>query len=245
MAYVDKSSGKTYYSDGTTTTWDKPDDFEEVDASPSKLSKKKVRTDSSSDLDSEMPKKKKKKKDRKSKGDVDAIPIYNNKAEAVAAFKGLLLAKDISPTTKWNDVVKACSGDGRWEACATVGERKQALAEYQTKRANELRETRRKEMMRAKDAFGKLLTDVLPTVRGFSSTSSRFSDIRDALSKDDRFYVLEEEHTREELFYDFVEELRKREERNKRSKKRDAKDAFIKFLKDREETGALTFASTW
>jgi pre-mRNA-processing factor 40 len=70
-------------------------------------------------------------------------------------------------------------------------------------------------------------------------------DVRDFLSKDDRFYAVEDETTREELFYDFVEEMRKREERTKRNKKREAKDAYLAFLKLREEEGKLTFASTW
>lgn len=250
--YVDKSSGKKYYHDGVTTTWDRPADYEDP-SNGSSATKKKKSSRSSSMLSSDAGdvdegeeattvKKKKKKKDKKAK---ETVPVYNNKAEAVAAFKGLLLAKDVTPTTKWNDVVKLCSSDSRWEACTTMGERKQALAEYQTKRANELRDVRRQEKVRAKDAFVKLLTDVLPTVRGFHAGMSRFGDIRDALARDDRFYAVEEEGTREELFYDFVEELRKREDRNRRSKKRDAKDGFVKFLKGREERGGLTFASTW
>ena len=70
-------------------------------------------------------------------------------------------------------------------------------------------------------------------------------DVRDALSKDDRFYAVEDETTREELFYEWVEELRKKDERNKRNKKREAKEGCLKFLKAKEEEGKLTFASTW
>jgi hypothetical protein len=82
-------------------------------------------------------------------------------------------------------------------------------------------------------------------VVGFAPGASRFMDVRDSLSKDDRFYAVEDETTREELFYDFVEELRKREERSKRNKKRETKEYFVSFLKTFEEQGKLTFASTW
>lgn len=223
--YKDPNTGKTYYSNGKTTTWDRPEGFK----SPS-VSKKRSKEEESGAV-------KKKKK---------IESLYANKAEAVAAFKGLLLAKDLSPTLKWNDVVKLCSSDPRWEACRTVGERKQALTEYQTKRANELREEKRHEKVRAKDAFMALLTQVLPGVSAFqSSSNARFSDVRDSLSKDDRFYAVEEEETREEMFYEFVEEIQKREDRQKRGRKRDAKDAFLGFLKYREDNGGLTFASTW
>lgn len=192
--------------------------------------------------DVEGPKKKKRKKTTEQE-----MSEFNNSAEATAAFKGLLLAKGVQPTTKWNEVVKMCSSDSRWEACEvlSLGERKQALAEYQTKRANELRTLERQERMRAKEAFVQLLTEKLPTIEEFSATSSHFSDIRNALAKDDRFYAVEKEETRESLFLDFCEEVRKRDERKKRSKKREAKDDFLAFLKEREEQGVLTFASTW
>ena len=222
--HLDQSSGKVYYYDGKTTTWDKPDDFK----------------DPPEESTEEPPSKKRRKKE------ADPPILYSNKAEAVAAFKGLLLAKDISPTMKWNEVIKICSSDQRWEACTTVGGRKQALAEYQTKRANELREEKRQEKTRAKNAFMKLLTDVLPSVTTFNaSNNTPFQEIRDSLSKDDRFYAVENEETREDLYRDFVEEIRKRDERLKRSRKREAKDSFLVFLKSKEETGVLTFASTW
>jgi len=232
--HTDKVTGKAYYYNGVRTTWDKPTNFE----SPSNMFKKKRNTSATEDS---VPRKKR--KDTKSDKEQS---LYSNKTEAIAAFKGLLLAKDVSPTLKWNDVVRICSSDTRWEACSTMGERKQALAEFQTKRANEIREQKRQEKVRVKEAFMSLLTEVLPNVRAFnSSANTGFTEVRDSLCKDNRFYAVEEEDKREELFYDFVEELRKREERQRRSRKRDGKDALIAFLKFREESCGLTFASTW
>lgn len=219
--HTDTTSGKVYYYNGTITTWEKPDDFEDPSAEES----------------SAPPSAKRKKKD------TESPVLYNNKEEAIAAFKGLLLAKDISPTMKWNEVVKICSPDHRWEACSTTGERKQSLAEYQTKRANALREEKRQEKMRAKDAFMSLLTDVLPSISAFNaSVGTPFQEIRDSISKDDRFHAVEQEERREELYLDFVEEVRKKDERQRRGRKREAKEAFLTFLKLKE---LLTFTSTW
>lgn len=227
--YEDPSTGKKYYSDGVTTTWEKPADF-------------RLATESIIEEAAEAPPKKKKKK--------PSLPetSYSTKEEAIAAFKGLLLAKGIAPSQKWNEVAKYCSSDARWEGFTellSVGERRQALAEYQTKRANELKNQERQERIRAKEAFGQLLTEVLQTVSGFSAWGSRFSDVRVALAKDDRFHAVADEDTRESLFLDFCEELRKRDERKKRNKKRDAQEAFNSFLSEKEEAGKLTFASTW
>ena len=126
-----------YYSDGVTTTWSKPDELIDDDNTSNRGSTQKQKRSSVSSEDDRKTKKKK----------IDTSE-YSNKAEAIAAFKGLLLAKDIAPTTKWQDVVKICSDDKRWDACTTMGERKQALAEYQTKRANELRDVKRQEKVR-------------------------------------------------------------------------------------------------
>jgi pre-mRNA-processing factor 40 len=227
--YEDASTGKKYYSDGASTTWKKPAGFQ----SPAEVAQPSE--------ESEPPRTKKRSISKRETG-------FSSKDEAVAAFKGLLLAKGIAPTLKWNEVVKFCSSDSRWEACKdvlSVGERRQALAEYQTKRANELRNQERQEKIRAKDAFGQLLTDVLPSVSGFSAWSSRFAEIRSSLAKDDRFHAVAEEGTRESLFLDFCEEFRKRDERKKRSKKREAQEAFQSVLAEKEEAGDLTFASTW
>ena len=242
--YTDEYTGKKYYSDGVTTTWSRP-----AELGPEEDDRSKQKRGVSFQQEGETPRKKKKTSSNNSSSESnkkdDSISLYASKAEAIAAFKGLLLAKDIAPTTKWNDVVRICSEDVRWEACSTIGERKQALAEYQTKRANELRDVKRQEKVRAKEAYQRLLTDILPTSTKFTPGSSRFMDVRDSLSKDDRFYAVEDETTREELFYEWVEELRKKEERSKRNKKREAKEGCVKFLKSREEEDKLTFASTW
>lgn len=227
--YEDPTSGRKYYSDGTTTTWEVPPGFKST-----------TKVDEEDDPPAAPSKKKK-------KIALSQTP-YTTKEEAIAAFKGLLLAKGIVPAQKWNEVSKTCSSDARWEVleeALSLGERRQALAEYQTKRANEIRNEERQERIRAKDAFGQLLTDVLPTVAGFSAYSSRFSDIRSLLAKDDRFHAVADEETRESLFLDFCEELRKRDERQKRNKKRLAQEGFNSFLKEKEESGVLTFASTW
>lgn len=228
LEHRDATTGKEYYSNGISTTWEKPAGFQ-------------VSTAALVEAENDEPPKKKKK---------TAPPkptAFGSKSEATAGFKGLLLAKDIQPTMKWNEVVKSCSSDSRWEACEilTQGERKQALAEYQTRRANELKDLERQERMRAKDAFTKLLTDVLPTVNVFNPMTSRFIEMRDSLSKDDRFYAVEDEPTRETLFLEFCEEVRKRDERKRRGKKRDAKESLFGFLREREERGELTIASTW
>jgi pre-mRNA-processing factor 40 len=103
----------------------------------------------------------------------------------------------------------------------------------------------RQEKVRAKEAFLRLLADTLPALPGFSSWTSRFEDVRDALSKDDRFHAVATEGTRESLFLDYCEESKKRDERKKRSKRKETHDNLVEFLKEKQDDGLLSFASTW
>ena len=240
--YTDASSGKKYYSNGVATTWERPEAFLTPEAIVAK-SKQKEEDEAASAKAAASSDSANKKRKR-----VDKETPFRNHEEAVAAFKGLLLAKGIAPINKWNEVVKMCSADPRWndcEAMLSTGERKQAMAEYQTRRANELRTQERQERARAKDAFLKLLSEVVPKLPNFSVWNSRFVDISEALARDERYHTVADEETRESLFLDFCEELRKHDERKKRNKKREAQDAFISFLREKEEAGVLLFSSTW
>ncbi|CAB9507143.1 PRP40 pre-mRNA processing factor 40 homolog [Seminavis robusta] len=238
--YTDANTGKKYYSNGVTTTWERPEGLVSSSLSAATIVAQSNANEEETSTGESARKKRKMKAEKET-------PFRNNE-EALAAFKGLLLAKGVLPTAKWNDVVKMCSSDSRWadcEAVLTTGERKQAMAEFQTKRANELRTKERQERARAKDAFLQLLSESLPKQASFSVWNSRFGDVRDSIAKDDRFYAVQDEETRESLFLDFCEELRKHDERKKRNKKREAQDAFNSFLKEKEEAGTLSFLSTW
>ena len=234
--FKDANTGKTYYSDGVTTTWEKPPDY----VSAELIVAKSMEAEGVISTSMEPASKKRK------QSDTEAPPLTHD--EAVAAFKDLMLAKGVTPSNKWNEVTKMCSTDSRWEECEailTAGERKQAMAEYQTKRANEIRTQERQERSRTKDAYLQLLGEILVKQPTASTLSLRFSDVRDLIANDDRFHAVIDEKTRESLFLDFVEELRKQDERRKRSKKRESQESFFSFLKEKEEAGILLFSSTW
>jgi hypothetical protein len=57
--------------------------------------------------------------------------VYASAAEANEAFKELLAHKNISTIAKMKEVQDICQSDPRWDALKTMGEKKQALAEYQ------------------------------------------------------------------------------------------------------------------
>ena len=147
QTFTDERTGKKYYSDGVQTTWTRPAELPPEEGSAVTLPSKKHKSDSEA-LTEEHDRRPKKKK-----SDKEGVSLYANKAEAGAAFKGLLLAKDIAPSTKWADVVRVCSNNIQWEACSTMSKGKQALAEYQTKHANKLKDVKLQEKVWAKEAY--------------------------------------------------------------------------------------------
>lgn len=227
--YTDAATGKKYYSDGTTTTWIPPPAGLEVVRVPP------VVTASTIEAKTAEPPPKKKAK---------ATVFLATKDDAVAAYRAMLLAHDITPAQKWNDVVKLCSADARWEACASWlsnGERKQRLAEFQSKRANELKELERQEKVRIQERFWQLLTEQ----KIKSAWTTRWDTIRDTLAHDARFQAVDSEATRQSLFHEFCVEAQKREERQKRQKRREAQEAVRAFFQEMVELGLLSVSSTW
>lgn len=224
--YTDPTSGKFFYSNGLATQWTKPDELAEADAPVN-------------ETPPDEPSSKKRKRIKLE---------FQSKDEAIEAFKKHLLTKEVLPSLKWTEAVKILSADDAWsdfEDALTVGERKQAMAEYQTKRANDLRTIERQERQRARESFQRMLAETVPSIPDFSGWKSRWADMRHALSKDPRFHAIIEEKLRETLFVDFCEEYRKRDDRRKRNLKREAESEFLSTLKELSAVGRVTTASTW
>jgi len=57
--------------------------------------------------------------------------VYATYIEASEAFKEMMIEKKVSATAKMKEVQDLCQSDVRWDALKSMGEKKQALAEYQ------------------------------------------------------------------------------------------------------------------
>ena len=134
------------------------------------------------------------------------LPTYNTREEMVDAFISLLNDKEISSTMKFKDALTICQHDIRWNALKTVGERKQTLAEFQSKKMKADKELKKATARKCRDMFFQMLaenTDI--------DAKSRWRDVQVLLQEDFRFKSVEESHDREEYFNDFVQELEKKE----------------------------------
>jgi hypothetical protein len=157
-------------------------------------------------------------------------------ADAVTAFKQLLYDKGVSSTVKWGEVSKALAKEPLWGSLKT-GEKKQAFAEYQTKRMKEEREEKRLKTRKAKDGFLKLLAETVEI-----DSKSRWREAQELLKDDARFKAPElSEHDKEDIFGEFVTELAKREKEEKAINKQ----AFLELLKSFAGEGKITRETAW
>jgi len=167
-----------------------------------------------------------KKEAPKMEEDSDEELVFATKEEAVKAFKTMLLDQGVASTTKWSDAVKLCEPDRRWQALKTLGERRQALAEYQTKRLKEEKEEKRIKARKARDGFLKMLAENTEI-----DSRTRWRDAEGILGEDSRFSAVEDDRDREDLFKDFITELGKKEKEEKKLARKEAKKTFATFIR--------------
>ena len=168
------------------------------------------------------------------------VPVYEDPTQAVAAFKELLEERDVSLTAKLKDVQDRCSDDARWNALRTTGEKKQALAEYQTWRLKQEKEEARARARRHKENFYLMLAETTEI-----DARSKFRDCASLLAEDPRFKAVEDNRLREDYFRDFVEELEKKQKQEMEDQRAEALKDFDSLLKVLSDEGKVTRKSIW
>ena len=166
--------------------------------------------------------------------------------DAVSAFKQMLFDKGVSSTVKWGDVQKILSKESVWGSLKT-GEKKQAFAEYQTKRMKEEKEEKRARVRKARDSFLKMLAECVEI-----DSKSRWRTAEELLGDDPRFKTAElSSHDKEDIFNDFITELAKKEKEEARLNKKAFAEMVRRFAglvpseKSEEKTARLTRSMTW
>eukprot|EP01033_Poteriospumella_lacustris_P006912 gene6912-4979_t len=216
------SDGKIYYSNGTESKWDMPDEYriwkEKVEAAEKRLSDpmhSMNRSASSSNVGA-APGHGSGAGSHNHKAAAQSTPkvTYATPAEAMEAFKDMLQHHHITSAAKFKEVQDICSADARWEALKTMGEKRQAVAEYQTKRVKAEKEEAKQKAKKHREAFLRMLaehTDI--------DARTRWRQAQEMLKDDARFKNVEESREREDLFQEFIAELEKKEREDRHKHK--------------------------
>jgi len=143
-------------------------------------------------------------------------------------FKALLEEKKISAFSTWEKELHKIVFDPRY-LLLTSKERKQVFEKYVKERADEERKERKQKAKEIKDKFRELLEE------SELDSKASYSDFSKENGKDPRFKALEKSRDREDIFKDFLIELRKREKDEKEEKRKGIKKDFKNMLKECDE----------
>lgn len=216
------SDGKVYYSNGTDSKWDMPEEYriwkEKVEAAEKRLpdpTHSLNRSASSSNVGAAQGHGSGSGSNNQ-KVSAQSTPkvTYATPAEAMEAFKDMLQHHHITSTAKFKEVQDVCGADPRWEALKTMGEKRQAVAEYQTKRVKAEKEEAKQKAKKHREAFLRMLaehTDI--------DARTRWRQAQEMLKDDARFKNVEESREREDLFQEFIAELEKKEREDRHKHK--------------------------
>lgn len=165
---------------------------------------------------------------------------FATQEEAVEAFKAMLQAKNISVAAKIKEVQDICQKDPRWEALRTQGEKRQALAEYQTKKLKMEREQQKSKARRQRDAFLLMLAENTAI-----DARTDWNTAASVLKDDQRFRNIEDVREREELFKDFVAELQKKEKEDLTRDRNASLSSLDAVLSKMKSEGVFNRKSIW
>ncbi|KAE9341368.1 hypothetical protein PF008_g10659 [Phytophthora fragariae] len=178
------------------------------------------------------------------------------RAERMAAFKQFLEDKQITPTLKWGDAQRTIGKDSsmhndpRWKfALTTVGEKKQAYAEYCTQAKNRATIEKRRLVKKAREEFIELLGLFESTLAPSRRRPISWDEVTEsnnfyALRKDPRWSAIEETRERQQLFATFIQDL-ERNQKARLAKRREAlQTAFMDLLRQRVESKELELSGS-
>lgn len=151
-------------------------------------------------------------------------------------FRDMLAEKQVSAFSTWEKELHKIVFDPRY-LLLTSKERKQVFEQYVKERAEEERQEKKRRLREKKDAFRDLLIEAKVTLK------SNFSDFAAKNSKDERFKDIDKMRERENLFYDYHSELKRREREDRTKEREKVRQDFVWLLK--EQGGELTRSSRW
>ncbi|OQS05614.1 pre-mRNA-processing protein 40A-like isoform X1 [Thraustotheca clavata] len=230
--YMDDATGKPYYYNSETKAcvWDEPPEFCEFKARKNEEIKheqvkqqettqeNKQESNELMEVEMETTPLNDTKTDDDEEEDISKYATMS-KPDRIAAFKNLLKSiPEITPKMKWNEAVRLIEDEPAFYALATIGEKKQAYAEYLPQLAKEIEINRRKKQKLARENFVKLLascTKITVSTRWHEAIQPEFG-----LVNDERFKALEDQDEKRDLFASFIDDL-VRTEREFARKKRD------------------------
>lgn len=155
--------------------------------------------------------------------DLEKLP----KEEAYKLFKDMLRRAGITSTWKWEDCERVLNNESIWKIIKTFKERRNLFDEY----IKECKTRERDEQQLKRDKLRSKFRQMLEEDHSISS-DTKFSDAIKRLCSDERWRAIDE-RDREDLFQDYLDDLEKRENEDKRIQRETKMRAFKRILEEK------------
>ncbi|OQV13281.1 Transcription elongation regulator 1 [Hypsibius exemplaris] len=163
--------------------------------------------------------------------DREQIPLN----ERIAKFKELLDEKDVSAYSTWEKELHKIVFDSRY-LLLTSKDRKDVFDEFTKEKAEREKVEKRKKAEALREAFRTLLAEANLTVK------TSFNDFSSKFGKDDRYRNIERMRDREDVFDEFMHDVRKKEKEQRRL---DQEKIRLNFIEMVQEYSGLNRKSHW
>ena len=152
--------------------------------------------------------------------------------ERIEMFTKMLEEKEVSAFSTWEKQLHKIVFDSRY-LLLTSKERKQTFDKYIRERAEKERKEKMSKTKKQKQEFRSFLKDTFKE-NGYSARLT-YAEFAKKHSNSEQFKLIEKAREREQLFNEFLDELKKKERDEKQKEKDKAKDNFLDLLKENQK----------
>lgn len=152
--------------------------------------------------------------------------------ERIEMFTKMLEEKEVSAFSTWEKQLHKIVFDSRY-LLLTSKERKQTFDKYIRERVEKERKEKMNKTKKQKQEFRNFLKDKFK--EHSYSTRLTYAEFTKKHSGAEQFKLIEKAREREQLFHEFLDELKKKERDEKQKEKDKAKDNFLELLKENQK----------
>jgi len=150
-----------------------------------------------------------------------------SKEEAYKLFKDMLRKAGITSTWKWEDCERVLHNEAIWKVIKTFKEKRTLFDEYIKDCKTRERDEQQLKREKLRSKFRQMLEEDI----GINS-DTKFADAMKKLCSDERWRAIDE-RDREDLFQDYLDDLEKRENEDKRLQRETRMRAFRRILEEK------------
>ncbi|KAI8083171.1 uncharacterized protein BX664DRAFT_339957 [Halteromyces radiatus] len=160
--------------------------------------------------------------------------------KAMEQFHLLLKSKGVRPDWSWEETMRAIITDPRYRVFKTISERKSAFQLYINQEAQREREEKENQEKKERNDFYAML-ERIPQIKSYSS----YRTVLPLFANMPAFQQVTSDRQRQNLFHDYIHQLRRSEKEQLRKTKKTSIEAFKHQISNQFDVQDITLMPKW